>query len=251
MTSSKVRQRGIERSFAYRSAVVSMFGPIRVMTDSDWQGTEHLPNGGCVVAANHISYADPSALGRFLHDNGHPPFFLAKDALFELPFLGRWLTAAGQVPVRRGTGEAISAYADAVEAVRAGKTVVVMPESTITKDPDLWPMRGKTGVVRIALATGCPLVPLGQWGAQDLMPRGTTRLQPWPRKTMHMRVGPPVDLSDLSPGTVTRDDLIAAADRVMEAITGLVAEIRGETPPPGRWDLALGRRVPTHPEEQP
>ena len=94
-----------------------MFGPIRVMTDSDWQGTEHLPNGGCVVAANHISYADPSALGRFLHDNGHPPFFLAKDALFELPFLGRWLTAAGQVPVRRGTGEAISAYADAVEAL--------------------------------------------------------------------------------------------------------------------------------------
>lgn len=165
---------------------------------------------------------------------------------------GRWFAATGQVPVHRGTGLAAGAYGEACEAVRAGRTIVVMPEATITKDPDLWPMRAKTGVVRIALATGCPLVPLGQWGAQELMPRGTTRPRPWPRKTMHMRVGPPVELTDLAAGTVTRDDLVAAGDRVMDAITGLVAEIRGETPPPGRWDPALGRRVAAaHSEEQP
>ncbi|GAB47270.1 lysophospholipid acyltransferase family protein [Mobilicoccus pelagius] len=251
MAFSKVLQPGIERSFAYRSATASVLGTVRAITRADWQGMEHLPSGGCVVAANHISYADPFAVAQFLLDNGHPPFFLAKDSLFRIPVLGRWFAATGQVPVHRGTGRAASAYAEACAAVRAGRTIVVMPEATITKDPDLWPMRAKSGVVRIALATGCPLVPLGQWGAQELVPRGSTRLRPWPRKTIHMRVGPPVDLADLAAGTVTRDDLVAAGDRVMDAITGLVAEIRGETPPSGRWDPALGRRVPAHLEEQP
>lgn len=248
---SKVTEPGIHRSFAYRAAAATALSPMRVLTRSDWRGLENLPDSGCVVAVNHISYIDPFAVAQMLYDNGHPPFFLAKDGLFRLPVLGRWLAATGQVPVYRGTGKAISAYTDAVAAVRAGKTVVVMPESTITQDPDLWPMRAKTGVVRIALATGCPLVPLGQWGAQELMPRGTKRLRPWPRKTMQMSVGPAVDLSDFSGDTVDHDSLVVAGDRVMNAITAQVAVLRGDPPPQGRWDRARGRRVVTRAEERP
>lgn len=248
---SKVIEPGIERSFAYRSAVATVIAPMRAMTRTDWQGLEHLPDSGCVVAVNHISYVDPFAVAQVLYDNGRPPFFLAKDSLFRLPVLGRWLAATGQVPVYRGTGKAISAYTDAVAAVRAGKTIVVMPESTITRDPELWPMRAKTGVVRIALATGCPLVPLGQWGAHELMPRGTRRLRPWPVKTMRMRFGPPVDLSDLAGGTVDHEALVRAGDRVMEAITDEVAVLRGQQPPDGRWDHLRGRRVVTGEEDRP
>ncbi|WP_052466402.1 lysophospholipid acyltransferase family protein [Mobilicoccus massiliensis] len=246
MSCSRVLEPGIERSFAYRSAAVAALTPIRLATETDWQGLENLPEGGCLVAANHISYADPFAVAQMLYDTGRSPFFLAKDSLFRLPLLGRWLGATGQVPVYRGTGRAISAYTDAVAAIRAGKMIVVMPESTITRDPDLWPMRAKTGAVRIALATGCPLVPLGQWGAQDLIAPGSRRPRPWPRKTMRIKVGAPVDLSDLAGGTVDRDDLVAASDRLMQAITGLVADLRGEEPPEERWDRALGRRVPVH-----
>ena len=53
--------------------------------------------------------------------------------------------------------------------------MVVYPEGTLTRDPDLWPMRGKTGAARIALATGCPVIPVGQWGAHDLLCRRTPR----------------------------------------------------------------------------
>lgn len=251
MAVSKVTEPGIERSFAYRSAITTALSPMRVLTRTDWQGLEHLPAGGCVVAANHISYADPFAVAHVLYDSGHPPFFLAKDSLFAIPVLGRWLAATGQVPVRRGTGQAMDAYTEAVEAAKAGRTIVVMPESTITADPDLWPMRAKTGAVRIALAAGCPLLPLGQWGAHELMPRGTTRLRPWPRKTMQMRFGPPVDLDDLYGRPYDHDALVIASDRVMDAITEQVAVLRGETPPRGRWDKARGERVITRSEETP
>lgn len=240
---SRVLEEGIERSFAYRSAVATVLTPMRVATQQEWSGLENLPESGCVVAANHISYLDPFAVAQFLYDNGRPPFFLAKDSLFTLPLLGRWLQAVGQVPVYRGTGKAVSAYTEAVAAVRAGKVIVVLPEGTITRDPDLWPMKAKTGVVRIALATGCPVMPLGQWGAHELMPRGSKRPRPWPTKTMKMTMGAPVDLSDYAGEVIDHEGLVAASDRVMDSITDIVAGLRGEVPPPGRWDPVRGERV--------
>ena len=82
-------------------------------------------------------------------------------------------------------------------AVQAGKCVVVYPEGTITRDPDLWPMVGKSGAARIALATGAPVVPIGQWGAQQLLAPYAKRPDLFPRKLITMKVGDPVDLSDL------------------------------------------------------
>ena len=63
----------------------------------------------------------------------------------------------------------------------------VYPEGTITKDPDGWPMRGKTGAARIALATGCPVIPIGQWGAQEILPAYTLRPHVFPRRTAPTR----------------------------------------------------------------
>lgn len=217
------------------------------MTDHRWEGGDYVPRkGGFVVAANHISHIDPIAVSHFLLNCGRTPHFLAKSSLFEGPLLGTWLRLLGQVPVYRDTGRASEAFSAAVADVRNGHCVVVMPESTITKDPDLWPMEGKTGVARIAMETGCPVFPLAQWGAHELLkPYGGW--EPWPRKTMRMSFGPAVDLDDLQDGKVTNETLHEVTDRIMADITIRLERLRGEAAPDGRWHPELGRRV--QPEE--
>ena len=119
--------------------------------------------------------------------------------------------------------------------------MIVYPEGTVTRDPEGWPMTGRSGAVRLALETGVPLVPVGQWGTQQILPyKG--KPSPLPRKRLRMAVGEPVDLSALGGRKPSRDDLKAGTDRMMDAITDLVAELRGEQPPAGRWDLRKGRR---------
>jgi 1-acyl-sn-glycerol-3-phosphate acyltransferase len=112
----------------------------------------------------------------------------------------------------------------------------VYPEGTITKDPTGWPMRGKTGAARIALETGCPVVPIGQWGAQEILPAYSFRYHAFPRRTARYKVGDPVDLSDLVGQPITNELLQEATERIMAAITALVAELRGEEPPTVRFD---------------
>ena len=134
------------------------------------------------------------------------------------------------------TEGAVTAFDAAVEAVHAGECIGVYPEGTITKDPDGWPMRGKTGAARIALATGCPVIPIGQWGAQDMLPAYSLRPHLFPRKTTSYKVGDPVDLSDLMGKPVTNEVLHEATDRIMAAITALVEDLRGEKAPAVRFD---------------
>lgn len=232
-----------DMTLAYRAAVATVRLLMRAMTRQDWQGAQRLPaTGGCVVAVNHISHADPFAVAHFLYDNGHPPYFLGKASLFELPVLGRWLAACEQIPVHRGGGRAAEAFRDAVAAVAQGRCIVVMPESTITKDPQGWPMAGKTGAARIALRAGVPVLPLGQWGAQELLTPGG-RFAPWGRPVMCMRLGPPVPLDDLRQRGLDAAGQREATRRIMAAIAAEVSLLRDEPVPAGVWDRSLRRRV--------
>jgi len=97
-------------------------------------------------------------------------------------------------------------------------------------------MRGKTGAARIALATGCPVVPVAQWGAQRILPpyRHWPRLLP--RHVIDVRAGHPVDLRRFDGREVTADVLAEATEQVMTELTGLLSEIRGEAAPARRWD---------------
>jgi 1-acyl-sn-glycerol-3-phosphate acyltransferase len=121
--------------------------------------------------------------------------------------------------------------------VEEGKVISIYPEGTITRDPDLWPMSGRTGAVRVALATGRPLVPLAQWGAQRILWPYTKLPRFLPRKTIHVVVGDPVDLSDLVGLPITEDVLRTATDRLMDTLTAMVGEIRGELPSGPRIDV--------------
>ena len=209
----------------------------------DWDGRERLPAaGGVIVVANHISNADPLALGQFLAYAGRWPRFLAKSSLFGVPGLGWLLRGAGQIPVERASGHAGDALTAARAALEAGQAVVVYPEGTITYDPDLWPMRGRTGAARLALATGCPVVPVGQWGAEEFLHGRTVGLPRfWARPTLRMLVGPPVPLDDLRGRPLDTAVLREATERIMAALTVLVEQLRGERAPTGRFDPRADR----------
>jgi 1-acyl-sn-glycerol-3-phosphate acyltransferase len=223
--------------FWYRFAAIVLRPPIVLLTKRDWRGSEHIPSSeGFVAAVNHVSHVDPIMLAHFLYDHGRPPRYLAKAGLFTVPVIGRVVRGTGQIPVYRETSDASVAFGGAVEAVRRGECVAIYPEGTITRDPGLWPMTGKTGAARVGLTTGCPVVPIAQWGPQALLAPYSKRPHVFPRKTMHMLAGPPVDLSDLADAEITADVLRVATDRIMAAITRLLEEIRGETAPATRYD---------------
>jgi 1-acyl-sn-glycerol-3-phosphate acyltransferase len=226
----------------YRRLAIFAGWLLRRLTRQDWDDAPYLPReGGAIVVANHISNADPLALAHYLIWQGRWPRFLAKIEVWSMPIAGWAVKATGQIPVRRGAHDASDSLAAAKQALAEGECVVVYPEGTITTDPDGWPMAGRTGAARLALATGAPLIPVGQWGAQRLL---GGKKPAWPRlvprPTMTLRTGPPVDLTDLE-GRTDHDAAVAATDRIMAALVAAVEEIRGESAPAVRFDPRIGR----------
>jgi 1-acyl-sn-glycerol-3-phosphate acyltransferase len=221
----------------YAFAVLVLRPLLTAFTRRSWTHTERLPaSGGIVVVPNHISHVDPLIVAHYLYDNGRLPRFLAKASLFQVFFVRRVLRGARQIPVYRESREAGDAFRDAVDAVRRGECVVVYAEGTLTRDPDLWPMAGKTGAARIALETGCPVLPMAAWGPQELLAPYSKRPHLFPRTTVQVTLGPPVDLSDLREAAADPETLRIATDRIMAAVTALVAELRDEPAPGTRLD---------------
>ncbi len=212
-----------------------------------WQGREYLPRtGGIILAPNHLSYADWPSVAWFSYVYGHRyPVFMIKSAVFEVKVLGPIMYKLGQLPVYRARGDAGLVLRQAERALRKGACVVVYPEGTASRDPDLWPMVGKTGAARLALTTGAPVIPIAHWGAQDVLPYGSKRPHLFPYKTIQMVAGPPVDLSAYAGQRLSASTLRAATAAIMADITALLAKIRQETPPAVPWDPAAGGRVPS------
>jgi 1-acyl-sn-glycerol-3-phosphate acyltransferase len=224
------------RGWAWTIAVPIVKPFLLATTKHRWIDGEKLPaEGGFLLVINHISEVDPLIVAHLVWDHGRIPRYLAKAGLFKNWFLGLFFRSAGQIPVERASRSAAGAYDAAVAAVREGKCVVVYPEGTITRDPDLWPMVGKSGAARIALATGAPVIPVGQWGAQTLLAPYAKKPDLFPRKLITMKVGDPVDLADLA-GDTSGAAVTEATSRIMAAVTELVEEVRGETAPPERFN---------------
>lgn len=233
----KVRKVSRPKGWAWNTAVAIVKPTLLATTRHDWIDGEKIPaSGGCVIAVNHISHIDPLTLAWLLYEHGRLARYLGKEALWRVPVVKHIVEGAGQIPVSRQSSDAAKAFEAACAAVEAGECVCVYVEGSITKDPDGWPMRGKTGAARIALTTGCPVIPVGQWGAQEILPAYTARPHLIPRRTAHYKVGDPVDLSDLAGEPLTNELLHRATDRIMAAITGLVEDLRGEKAPAERFD---------------
>jgi 1-acyl-sn-glycerol-3-phosphate acyltransferase len=204
-----------------------------LLTTRSWRGAEHMPaGGGVIVVVNHISHADPLVVAHFVYDAGRWPQFLGKQSVFDVPVVGRVLRRLRQIPVRRGTVDAAKALEAATAAVKAGDAVVIYPEGTTTREPDLWPMRGRTGVARLWLETGAPVVPLVTWGAQAIFDPRTGKRRLRPRTPVTVVAGPPIDLSAYRGAPATTATMHEITDAVMLRLRDLLAVVRGEPGPP-------------------
>lgn len=241
-----LRKVNSETTTPFYERIAKIFGWLMRRTSrQDWGPASAIPaTGPLLVCPNHISNYDPPAVGHFLLWSGRFPHYLAKEEVFRWPFIGWVGRNCDQIPVRRGTSHAADALVPAREALRAGHVVVIYPEGHRTKDPDLWPMTGRGGAARLALTTRTPVIPVGQWGAQEVMPPHRFGFHVLPRRTMHVLAGDPVPLDDLYADEPSPEALATATDRIMDAITALVARARGAEPPEGRWDTRAKARVP-------
>jgi 1-acyl-sn-glycerol-3-phosphate acyltransferase len=233
----RVRKLRQKRGWAITLAVAVIKPALFATTRRTWVDGDKIPaDGGCIVVVNHVSHVDPLLTALFVYDHGRIPRYLAKSGLFKNKALARFLTAAGQIPVERLSRTAVGAYDAAVAAVRAGECVVVYPEGTLTRDPDLWPMTGKSGAARIALETGCPVIPVGHWGVQRILAPYSAKPHLVPPQHVTMRAGDPVDLTDLIGKARSGTAVAQATARIMADITRIVEELRGETAPAERFD---------------
>ncbi len=210
--------------------LVGMFARIEM------RGVENLPREGAyVLAPNHNSEFDPLVIAVAVWRAGRAPRFLAKESLFKVPVLGAALRATGMVPVPRTSSSANQSIAAAQGIARDGRGVIVYPEGTLTRDPDLWPMRGKTGALRLALGGDLPLIPMAQWGVQQILPRyGKLK---FPRRArVVVEFGPAMDVSEYRATATQPATLTRATDKLMGRIAEMLAGLRGIPAPAERWN---------------
>lgn len=233
-------------SWVYRGIAHLSRNLVPLVARTHWSGQEHVPQSGpVIVVANHISNFDPIVLGQFLIWSGRWPRFLGKADIWKVPVLGWVARKCEQIPVYRNTQRAGESLIHAEEALAEGKVVAIYPEGTITADPDGWPMTGRRGAASLALATGAPVLPIVQIGA-DLVLGGkeiSIRRLLGPRKDIRIHAGPLIDLGRYRGAEPTKQILDEVTDVFLDTLTTMRAELVGAEPPAGRYDMRLGRRV--------
>ena len=193
----------------------------------DLGGIDRLPvEGPAILVANHRSYLDPLAIGFALARKGRPVRFLGKKEVFDAPVVGEVATALGGIAVDRGTGSDAPLRA-AEEALAAGEMVALMPQGTIPRGPAFFSpeLEGRWGAVRLAHATGVPVIPIGLWGTERVWPRSskapdvTNVLHP---PSVRIRVGDPVALG----GVDVEDDTRAMMAAIVDLLPAEAREVR-------------------------
>jgi 1-acyl-sn-glycerol-3-phosphate acyltransferase len=172
-----------------------LLGPaMRLACRPQLKGAEHLPaRGGAILASNHLAVADSFFLSLMVPRR---VTFLAKDEYFTSPGVRGWLkrqffSAAGQVPIDRSSASAAQAALDTgVRLLAEGHLLGIYPEGTRSPDGRLY--KGKTGVARLALKAGVPVIPVAMIGTDKVNPIGSKMWRPYP---VEVRVGPPLDFS--------------------------------------------------------
>jgi 1-acyl-sn-glycerol-3-phosphate acyltransferase len=219
------------------SWLVSIFGRVEVSGSIP----EELRRGPLLLAANHIGDFDPFVVAVALARLGVTPRIMATGGIIAAPVAGPLLERTGGIRVERGTEVARHAVRVTEVALVHGGHVVAYPEGRVGLAPDAWPERGRTGMARLALGVGVPVLPVSQWGAHEVLQYGNdwgklrTLLRSVVRRpVLRVHVGPPVKLDDLQLGRV--GDANRARTRIAAALTrGLVplraADTRGWVDP--------------------
>jgi 1-acyl-sn-glycerol-3-phosphate acyltransferase len=207
--------------------------------DFRFHGQAHVPrSGAALLAMNHVSYLDFAIAGTALLDSNRLARFMAKRELFDHPISGPLMRGMRHISVDRRNGA--PSFVEALKALKKGEIVGVFPEATISRSFELKEM--KSGVIRLAMESGAPVLPTIIWGSQRLwtkkVPRNLTRAQ----VPIIVSFGAPLHFSP------TEDAEVALA-RLKSAMQLLLDNAQSEYPdsPIGqRWAPArLGGTAPT------
>ncbi len=192
------------------------------MLHMDIQKHRELPVGPKIIAANHPSTTDPFFVAAMVKFQS---FILINDLLFQVPILGEYLRRSGHIPVKAGQGQ--GAIDTALEYLKEGKTVMIFPEGDLSPEDGGF-LRSRTGVARLALASGAPVVPVGIHLERDRIHsirsivRGKAEYGRWYlRGPYHMTVGAPIHFNG---DTEDRFLVRTVADYVMSQIVQLARE---------------------------
>jgi 1-acyl-sn-glycerol-3-phosphate acyltransferase len=225
---------------AWRTVWLVLYGPFSLLVRCSYRNLERMPaTGPAIIVVNHVSHIDPFLVAKMVIDSARTPRFFAKNSIFAVPLVGAAMRGMGHIPVERGSVEAVRSLKAAVEALESGRLIVLHPEGTVTRDPDGWPMAGKTGAARLALlAVDVPVIPVAQWGVQDSVDlyRKRIRLIPRPRHTLS--IGEPIDLSAYRDRKLSGAVLREVTELMMRRLRDDVAELRDIAAPTGelyRW----------------
>jgi 1-acyl-sn-glycerol-3-phosphate acyltransferase len=222
----------------FRALEISVNLATRVIgTKITYQGLENIPErGGAVIAINHTSYVDwwPAALAAYQRHRRMR--FMIKTEMQDVKVVKFLIKHSGTIPVDRGAGG--TAYAVAVERLRAGEIVGVYPEATISRSFEL--KEFKTGAARMAHDAGVPIIPLIVWGAH----------RRWTKDHPHH-----MGRKDKVPVTVAAGPAVSAAETIeqtsaamREGMTQLLHRVQQEYPHPegAYWvPRRLGGSAPT------
>jgi 1-acyl-sn-glycerol-3-phosphate acyltransferase len=214
------------RNFSW---LVSIFGRVEVTGGIP----EELRRGPLLFAANHVGDFDPFVVAVALHQLGVLPRVMATGGIMSAPVAGPLLERTGAIRVERGTQLARHAVRVTEVALVSGGHVVAYPEGRVGLTADGWPERGRTGMARLALGLGVPVIPVSQWGAHEVLQYGNdwgklrTAVRAVVRRpTLKVHVGPPVRLDDLQMGRV--GDANRARYRIAAAITRGLVPLRAD-----------------------
>jgi len=226
---------GEKLGLAWAVVMAIAYMPFSLLIKSRYRNLKDLPQtSGAIVVVNHVSHVDPFLVAKMIIDGARRPRFLAKDTLFTTPIVGFAMSRMGHIPVKRGTSDARQSLKAAVDALQAGGLIVLHPEGTVTRDPEGWPMNGKTGAARLALlAPEIPVIPIAQWGVQQQVDLYQKKIKLFPRPRHVMSVGAPIDLSAFAGRGLDDKTLHEVTDLIMRRLRHDVAELRGLPEPTG------------------
>jgi len=228
---------GVEITWQIRTLAHILRPFVRLLYKVEVTGTENLPkSGGYVLAANHVTTLDALAVAYMMYFRLHrAPHFLAKEGLFRTPIVGPVLLACGQIPVFRSGRNNTDPMQSAYNVLNAGHIIGIFPEGTLTREPNQWPMRARTGAIRLSLETGVPIIPVGQWGTEAVMDTYSSKIRPKPWHKVRIVIGKPISMDPYKDKKMSTDDLVELSDKVMVEITKIVEELRGEKAPAKRF----------------
>jgi 1-acyl-sn-glycerol-3-phosphate acyltransferase len=183
------------------------------------EGLESVPKRGpAIIAANHLSFLDSFFIPLVVPKRRVT--YLAKADYFKSWKTAWFFKMVGQIPMDRSGGSKSKAALDtALGVLKEGKLLGIYPEGT--RSPDGYLYRGRTGVARLALTAGVPVIPVGLVGTVEVMPKDAKMPRLSGRQTVRVKYGRPLDFSRYAGRERDRMVLRSATDEIMYEIMQL------------------------------